>query len=165
MKKIILSLASLISIARSTHATELYLNKINNQTAHKIAWEKLPLPGMLGKMRPIIIDRFDGIQPNMPIIPPATLSFTNPNKPSQKVFLELTLDRKVLKRRPRPGEDPNKYQYLELSATTKSADGKVLRTERERLDDNVSYDLNVTIKGLNLQKTEVRIEARKSNTP
>ncbi len=157
MKKIQLSLLAILAVASSAQAAELYLNRINNQTVHKIKWEKLPLPGMLGKMRPATLDRFGSAQPRMPLIPPVTLSFKNPNKHSQAVLVELKLVRRTLKRRPRKGEDPKKYEFTELLITLKDTEGNTLQRWSERIDDAMSYQIAVNIKGLNLQKTDVAI--------
>ena len=157
MKKLSLSLLATIALVGSAQGAEIRLNKINNLTVHKIEWEKLPLPGMLGKMRPIMIDRFGSSQPNMPLIPPATLSFKNPNKPSQAVLLEVKLARRVLKGGPRFREDPRKLEFIELQVTLKDTEGNIVQRWNQRVNPNFTYTLDVNLKSLNLQKTEVMI--------
>ncbi len=157
MKNLTRVLVAILAVAGSAQGAELRLKKINNKTVHKIEWEKLPLPGMLGKMRPVMIDRFDSVQPNMPLIPPAILSFKNPNKPSQAVLVEVKLVRRTLKGGPGFREDPKKLEFTELYVVLKDAEGNILQRWNQRINQNFSYTLNVNLKGLNLQKTEVEI--------
>ena len=157
MKNLKLTLLSIIALAGSAQGAELHLGKVNNKTVHKIEWEKLPLPGLLGKMRPVMIERFGNVQPNMPLIPPAVLSFKNPSKPSQAVFVEVKLVRRTLKGGPGFREDPKKLEFTELYVVLKDAEGNILQRWNQRINQNFSYTLNVNLKGLNLQKTEVEI--------
>jgi len=157
MKRLISIFLATFALMGSMHAAELRLTTIKNQTVHKIEWEKLPLPGMLGKMRPIVIDRFDTVQPNMPLIPPTTLSFKNPNKPSQAILLELKLVRRTHKGGPHFREDPKKYEFIELYITLNDTEGNVLQRWSQRINPTFVYTLNVTLKGLNLHKTDVLI--------
>lgn len=157
MKNLKFLLLAIIAIAGNIHGAELRLNKINNKTVHQIEWEKLPLPGMLGKMRPVMIDRFGSSQPNMPLIPPTTLSFRNPNKPSQAVFVEVKLARRTLKGGPRFREAPKKLEFTELHVVLKDTEGNILQRWNQRVNQNFIYTLDVNLKGLSLQKTEVEI--------
>jgi len=164
MKNIKLTLLAIIALAGSAQGAELHLGKINNKTVHKIEWEKLPLPGMLGKMRPVTIDRFGSVQPNIPLIPPTTLSFKNPSKPSQAVFVEVKLVRRTLKGGLRFREDPKKLEFTELYVVLKDAEGNIKQRWNQRINQNFIYTLDIELKGLNLQKTAVMIMGHEIST-
>ncbi len=164
MKNLKFLLLAILAVAGSAQGAELRLNKINNKTVHQIEWEKLPLPGMLGKMRPVMIDRFGSSQPNMPLIPPTTLSFRNPNKPSQAVLVELKLVRRVLKGGPGFREDPKGREFTELYIILRDAEGTIVQRLSQRINQNFIYTLDVNLKGLSLQKTAVEIMGHEIST-
>lgn len=152
-----LVLIMLINTSVTIHATDIYLSSITNQTAQQISWEKLPLPGLLGKMQPQIIDRFDETKPNLQLTPPVTMQFQNPRKTQHTIFLEITISHRYLKRRARTPQEAQKYIINTMLVTLKKTDGTVLRQWSQQLDQTNVYNLMVKLKGPRFQKTEVTI--------
>ena len=164
MKNLKFLLLALITIG-TAQGTELYLAKINNQTWHKVQWEKLPLPGLLGKMKPVIIDRFGSKSPNLRLDGPTTITFTNLKDPKQPLSMKVNIVKRIQKRRPRPGEDPKKLAFNELLVRLEDTEGNVMQRWHQRINPNFRYSIIVSLKGNKLQKTEVEIWSVEIPTP
>lgn len=152
-----LTLVLLASIAGTMQATTIYLSSITNQTKHQVSWEKLPLPGLLDKMRPQTIDRSDEAKPNMQLIPPATFQFQNPRNEKQVVLLEITLFRRLLKRRARTPQEAQKYRTSTMRIALKTTDGTILNGWSQPLEQNKVYNLHINLMGRDFKKSEVTI--------
>lgn len=154
---LIAPLTLLMLITNHNQCAEFRLATINNQTSHTINWEKLPLPGMLGKMQPVSIGKNKSVQPNMPLFPPITLLFENQKNPDQRFLMEINLLSKVLKGGPHFREDPKQHEFTELDIQLKGPDGTVLNHWTQRVNPRFSYNLTIDLKGKGLKKTAVVI--------
>ena len=159
MKHIKLALLALLAVASNAHSTELYLNTIKNKTGSNVQWEKLPLPGLLGKMRPVTIPEGKTTQPNMPIIPPVILSFKNSDDLTQAVFVNIQLQTSSPKEIRYNPDAPKKRERSQLILITiKDSNNKIItRRLVQVIKPGSRYLLNINLKGDSLQNTTAKL--------